>query len=124
MSKKYKILIVDDSAAMRMMITASLQGSEFEVAGAAKDGQQALQLYKDISPDLVLLDIVMPGMSGAETLGHIMAHDKNAVVVMASSMGTEDAVQGALKAGAKNFLQKPIDQDGLLKVLRTTVSSL
>ncbi|OGT02417.1 MAG: hypothetical protein A2143_02065 [Gallionellales bacterium RBG_16_57_15] len=124
MSKKYKILIVDDSAAMRMMITASLQDSEFEVVGAAKDGQQALQLYKDTAPDLVLLDIVMPGMSGEETLGHIMALDKNAVVVMASSMGTEDAVQGALKTGAKNFLQKPIDQDGLLKVLRTTVSSL
>lgn len=124
MSKKYKILIVDDSTAMRMMITASLQDSEFEVVGAAKDGEQALQLFKDISPDLVLLDIIMPGMSGVETLGHIMALDKNAVVVMASSMGTEDAVQGALKAGAKNFLQKPIDQDGLLKILRTTVSSL
>jgi len=72
----------------------------------------------------VLLDIIMPGMGGVETLGHIMALDKNAVVVMASSMGTEDAVQGALKAGAKNFLLKPIDQDGLLKILRTTVSSL
>ena len=124
MSKKYRILVVDDSAAMRMMITASLQDSEFEVVGAAKDGEQALQLFKDISPDLVLLDIIMPGMSGVETLGHIMALDKNAVVVMASSMGTEDAVQGALKAGAKSFLLKPIDQDGLLKILRTTVSSL
>jgi len=124
MSKKYTILVVDDSAAMRMMITASLQDSEFEVVGAAKDGEQALQLFKDISPDLVLLDIIMPGMGGVETLGHIMALDKNAVVVMASSMGTEDAVQGALKAGAKSFLLKPIDQDGLLKILRTTVSSL
>lgn len=124
MSKKYKILIVDDSLAMRMMLTASLQDSEFDVVGAAKDGQQALQLFKETSPDLVLLDIVMPGMSGEETLGHIMALDKNAVVVMASSMGTDDAVQGALKAGAKNFLHKPIDQDGLLRILRTTVSSL
>lgn len=124
MPKKYKVLIVDDSAAMRMMITASLQDSEFEVTGAAKDGEQALQLFKDTSPDLVLLDIVMPGMSGVETLEHIKVIDKNAVVVMVSSMGTEDVVQGALKAGAKNFLQKPIDQDGLLKVLRNTVSSL
>lgn len=124
MSKKYKILIVDDSLAMRMMLTASLQDSEFDVVGAAKDGQQALQLFKETSPDLVLLDIVMPGMSGEETLGHIMALDKDAVVVMASSMGTDDAVQGALKAGAKNFLHKPIDQDGLLRILRTTVSTL
>jgi two-component system chemotaxis response regulator CheY len=124
MSKKYKILIVDDSLAMRMMLTASLQDSEFDVVGAAKDGEQALQLFKETSPDLVLLDIVMPGMSGEETLGHIMALNKDAVVIMASSMGTDDAVQGALKAGAKNFLQKPIDQDGLLQILRTTVSSL
>jgi two-component system chemotaxis response regulator CheY len=123
MSKKYKVLVVDDSAAMRMLITASLQDSEFDVVAAAKDGQEALQFFKNTSPDLVLLDIVMPGMSGVETLGHIMAIDKNAVVIMASSMGTDDAVQGALKAGAKNFLQKPIEQDAMLKVLRNTVKS-
>lgn len=123
MSKKYKVLVVDDSAAMRMLITASLKDSEFDVVAAAKDGQEALQFFKDTAPDLVLLDIVMPGMSGVETLGHIMAIDKNAVVVMASSMGTDDAVQGALKTGAKNFLQKPIEQDAMLKVLRNTVKS-
>ena len=123
MSKKYKVLIVDDSAAMRMLITATLQDSEFNVVAAAKDGREALQLFKETSPDLVLLDIVMPGMSGVETLEHIMAIDKNAVVIMASSMGTDDAVQGALKAGAKNFLQKPIEQDAMLQVLRNTVKS-
>lgn len=123
MSKKYKVLVVDDSAAMRMLITACLQDSEFDVAAAAKDGQEALQYFKDTAPDLVLLDIVMPGMSGVETLAHIMALDKNAVVIMASSMGTEDAVQGALETGAKNFLQKPIEQEALLKVLRNTVNS-
>lgn len=123
MSKKFKVLVVDDSAAMRMLITASLQDSEFDVVAAAKDGQEALQYFKDTAPDLVLLDIVMPGMSGVETLGHIMALNNNAVVIMASSMGTDDAVQGALKAGAKNFLQKPIAQEALLKVLRNTVNS-
>jgi len=123
MSKKFKVLVVDDSAAMRMLITASLQDSEFDVVAAAKDGQEALQYFKDTAPDLVLLDIVMPGMSGVETLGHIMALNNNAVVIMASSMGTDDAVQGALKAGAKNFLQKPIEQEALLKVLRNTVNS-
>jgi two-component system, chemotaxis family, chemotaxis protein CheY len=123
MSRKYKVLVVDDSAAMRMLIAASLQDSEFEVVAAAKDGQEALQYFKDTSPDMVLLDIVMPGMSGVEALGHIMALDNNAVVIMASSMGTEDAVQGALQAGAKNFLQKPIEQEAMLKVLRNTVKS-
>ncbi len=124
MSKKYKVLVVDDSAAMRMLITASLQDSEFDVAAQAKNGEEALKAFRDTAPDLVLLDIVMPGMSGVETLEHIMVLNKNAVVIMASSMGTDDAVQEALKAGARNFLQKPIEQEALLKVLRTTVSSL
>jgi two-component system chemotaxis response regulator CheY len=124
MSKRYKVLVVDDSAAMRMLITASLQDSEFDVVAQAKNGQEAVQLFKDTSPDVILLDIVMPGMSGVETLAQIMALDKNAVAIMASSMGTDDSVREALKTGAKNFLQKPIEQEALLKVLRTTVSSL
>ena len=124
MSKKYKVLVVDDSAAMRMLITASLQDSEFDVAAQAKNGEEALKAFRDTAPDLVLLEIVMPGMSGVETLEQIMVLNKNAVVIMASSMGTDDAVQEALKAGARNFLQKPIEQEALLKVLRTTVSSL
>ena len=123
MAMKYKILVVDDSAAMRMLITAALQDSEFDVVAAAKDGQEALQYFKDTAPDLVLLDIVMPGMSGVEALEHIKAFNKNAVVIMASSLGTEDAVRGALKAGAKNFLQKPIEQEALLKILRSTANS-
>jgi two-component system, chemotaxis family, chemotaxis protein CheY len=124
MSKRYKVLVVDDSAAMRMLITASLQDSEFDVVAQAKNGQEAVQFFKDTSPDVILLDIVMPGMSGVETLAQIMALNKNAVAIMASSMGTDDAVREALKTGAKNFLQKPIEQEALLKVLRTTVSSL
>lgn len=123
MSKKYKVLVVDDSLAMRMLMAAALKDSEFDVV-AAKDGEQALQYFKEHAPDLVLLDIVMPGMSGVQALGQIMALNKNAVVIMASSMGTEEAVQEALKAGAKNFLQKPIDPDALLNVLRNTVNSL
>lgn len=123
MSGKYKVLVVDDSAAMRMLIKASLQDSEFEVVAEAKNGHEALQSYKSSAPDLVLLDIVMPEMDGVEALGHIMAFDKNAVVIMASSMGTEDSVQAALKAGAKNFLQKPIEQEALLKILRNTANT-
>jgi two-component system chemotaxis response regulator CheY len=121
-SGKYKVLVVDDSTAMRMLIKASLQDSEFDVVAEAKDGAEAVKSFKANAPDLVLLDIVMPGMGGVEALNQIMALDKNAVVIMASSMGTEDSVQEALKAGAKNFLQKPIEQEGLLKILRNTVS--
>jgi two-component system chemotaxis response regulator CheY len=124
MSERYKVLVVDDSAAMRMLIKASLQGSEFDVIAEAKDGEDAIQNYKVSAPDLVLLDIVMPGMDGVAALKKILAMNKNAVVIMVSSMGTEDSVQEAIKAGARNFLQKPIEQEGLLKILRNTVDSL
>jgi two-component system chemotaxis response regulator CheY len=124
MSERYKVLVVDDSAAMRMLIKASLQGSEFDVVAEAKDGEDAIQNYKVSAPDLVLLDIVMPGMDGVAALKKILAMNKNAVVIMVSSMGTEDSVQEAIKAGARNFLQKPIEQEGLLKILRNTVDSL
>jgi two-component system chemotaxis response regulator CheY len=124
MSERYKVLVVDDSAAMRMLIKASLQGSEFDVVAEAKDGEDAIQNFKVSAPDLVLLDIVMPGMDGVAALKKILAMNKNAVVIMVSSMGTEDSVQEAIKAGARNFLQKPIEQEGLLKILRNTVDSL
>ncbi len=121
MSRKYKVLVVDDSTAMRMLIKASLQDSEFDVVAEAGDGGEAVQSFKVSAPDLVLLDIVMPVMGGVEALGQIMAQDKNAVVIMVSSLGTEDAVREALKTGAKNFLQKPVEQESLLKILRNTV---
>jgi two-component system, chemotaxis family, chemotaxis protein CheY len=124
MSRKYKVLVVDDSAAMRMLIKASLHDSEFEVAAEAKDGEGAVQVFKANSPDLVLLDIVMPGMGGLAALKQIMTINKNAVVIMVSSMGTEDSVQEAIKEGATNFLQKPIEQEGLLKILRNTANSM
>ena len=76
MSRTYKVLVGDDSTAMRMLIKASLQDSEFEVVAEAKDGGEAVQSFKVSAPDLVLLDIVMPVMGGVEALGQIMAQDK------------------------------------------------
>jgi two-component system chemotaxis response regulator CheY len=121
--EKITVLAVDDSSFMLSMITAFLENSHFKLVGTAKDGNEALQKYKELKPNIVLLDIVMPGESGTETLSRILEFDPNACVVMVSSLGTEDAVIECLKKGAKNFVQKPFEPDGLIAVLENVMKS-
>jgi two-component system, chemotaxis family, chemotaxis protein CheY len=121
MDKTYSVLTVDDSAAMLGMLHACLAETEFEVVGQARDGADAVKQFRELKPDVTLLDIVMPGQSGIDTLSQIRASDPEAVVVMASSMGTEDAVHESLSRGASNFLQKPYEQESVLAVLRNTL---
>lgn len=122
MEKKYRVLAVDDSAFMLTMISAYLEDSEFEVASTARDGKEAVEQFKQLKPHVVLLDIVMPGQTGKETLQQILSLDTKAKVVMVSSLGTEDAVHECLKLGAKNFLQKPFEKEDLVKFLRNLVT--
>lgn len=115
--KKIKVLAVDDSNFMLTMISAYLEGSRFELVATAKNGKEAVVQYKQQKPDVVLLDIVMPEETGIEALEKLLAVDGKACVVMVSSLGTEQAVLDCLKKGAKNFLQKPFEQEGLLALL-------
>jgi two-component system, chemotaxis family, chemotaxis protein CheY len=117
-SKKVSVLAVDDSRAMLAMISAQLKGSSFEIVGTANSGPEAIEKYKQLKPQLVLLDIVMPEVTGIDTLQQLMETDTDACVVMLSSAGTEDTVRDCLKKGAKSFLQKPIQKDGMLSTLR------
>lgn len=115
--KKVKVLAVDDSNFMLTMISAYLEGSRFDLAATAKNGKEAVEQYRQQKPDVVLLDIVMPEETGIEALEKLLAVDPKACVVMVSSLGTEQAVLDCLKKGAKNFLQKPFEQEGLLALL-------
>lgn len=120
-AKKITLLAVDDSALILNMITTYLEGTEFTVVGTAKDGKQAVEKYRQLKPDVVLLDIIMPGDSGIDTLSNILSVDQNACVVMVSSLGTEDAVVECLKKGAKSFFQKPFEQEEIISFLRNLV---
>jgi two-component system chemotaxis response regulator CheY len=116
-TKKGTVLLIDDSSFMLDLISAMLEGSEFEVIGTAKNGAEGLEKYKQLKPDLVLLDIVMPGETGAETLSKILEYDPQAKVIMVSSLGTQEKVIECLEKGAKNFLQKPFEPEGIIKLL-------
>ena len=115
-----KILVVDDAAFMRMMVKDTLSKSGYEDIYEAVDGADAVEKFKEIKPDLVIMDITMPNMDGLEALKSIKEIDSSANVVMCSAMGQESMVIDAIKSGAKDFIVKPFKPDRILK----TVSSI
>lgn len=112
------VMTVDDSAAILTIIAAYLEDSEFNVVASERDGSRAVQRFQEVRPDIVLLDLIMPGQSGMETLSQILALDPDTCVVMISSLGTEDAVHECLSTGATSFLQKPFSRDAFIDFLR------
>ncbi len=115
---KNRVLLVDDSIFMLKTLKDMLGGTEFEIVGTAASGSEALKKYEELKPDVVLLDIVLPDESGNQVLGKILEADKDASVIMVSSLGTQEKVIECLKKGAKHFITKPFEHEGLLRVLR------
>lgn len=112
-----KVLIVDDASFMRMTIKMMLEKEGYEIVGEAENGEVAVERYKELSPDIVTMDITMPEMNGIEALKAIKQIDKNACVIMVSAMGQESMVKEAILSGAKNFVVKPFKKETILKVL-------
>ncbi|MBU9714542.1 response regulator [Evansella tamaricis] len=116
-----KVLIVDDAAFMRMMIKDILTKNGFEVIAEAGDGAQAVDMYKEHSPELVTMDITMPEMDGITSLKEIRKHDPNAKVIMCSAMGQQAMVIDAIQAGAKDFIVKPFQAERVLEAINKTL---
>ena len=112
------VLIVDDAAFMRISIKNMLTKNGYEVIGEAENGSVGVQMYKDLSPDIVTMDITMPEMSGLEALKEITKIDSQAKVVMVSAMGQEAMVREAIVSGAKGFIVKPFKEDGIIAALK------
>jgi len=109
--KEFRCLVADDSAFARKNIAQVLEKLGGSVVGEASNGLEALALYGTLHPDLVLLDITMPQLDGVETLRQIIEQDKNARVIMVSSIGHKEMVWKAICLGAKSFVTKPYDPD-------------
>ena len=112
-----KILIVDDAAFMRMMLKNILGKGGHEIVGEGQDGNEAVQKYMELKPDVVTMDIVMPRVNGIEAVREIMKKDPNAKIVMISALGQEAMVKEALELGAKDFIVKPFNKDKVLEVI-------
>jgi two-component system chemotaxis response regulator CheY len=109
--KEFRCLVADDSAFARKNIAQVLEKLGGSVVGEASNGLEALALYGTLHPDLVLLDITMPQLDGVETLRQIIEQDRNARVIMVSSIGHKEMVWKAICLGAKSFVTKPYDPD-------------
>jgi two-component system chemotaxis response regulator CheY len=120
---KYKILICDDADFMRALIKDVLTKGGYEIAGEAVNGNDAVEKYKALKPDLVTMDIVMPAKSGIDALKEIIAYDPNAKVVMCSALGQEILVMDAIEAGAKDFIVKPFTEENVLEVIGKVLNS-
>ena len=114
------ILIVDDAAFMRMMLKTLLTQNGYEVVEAV-DGAQALEVYQQVRPDAVLLDITMPVMDGLAALKEILKLDPNAKVAMVTAMGQQSMVMDAIKSGAKDFVVKPFDAERVMAAVKKLV---
>ena len=106
---KKRVMVVDDSLAMEMQISKLLEGSGFEVAAFCEDGETAIARYNEVQPDIVTMDIIMPGI--------IIEEHPDARIIMVSSLGYDDTVNEAMAIGAKTLLYKPIDRVSLLGAL-------
>ena len=113
-----EILIVDDAIFMRRIIKTALIESGFENIQEAKDGEEAVRLYKSRKPDIVLLDITMPGKSGIEVLEEIREEAPDAVVIMCSAIGQEKTIEKAVRKGASGYIIKPFKKEELAEKIR------
>lgn len=113
-----KVLVVDDAAFTRNMLKKIIDKNEYtEVVGEAKNGNEALEVYDKLKPDLVTMDLVMPEKGGIETTEELMKKDSNATIVVVSALGQEALVLEAAKKGAKDFIQKPFKSEQVLEVI-------
>lgn len=122
MSGKIRVLIVDDTAFMRLSIRTMLEPNNFEIVGEAENGVVAVKKYFECKPDIVTMDITMPEMTGIEALKAIRHKDPAAKIVMVSAMGQEVLVKEAVMNGAKTFIVKPFKEDHIVQTLKKIAS--
>ncbi len=119
----YKIVLVDDHKLVRDGVKTILErGSEFEVVGEADNGSDAVPLCKKLSPDLVLMDIGLPGVNGIEATSDLLRHCPDVKVIILSMYDDENSVVGAIRSGARGFVLKKASSGELLDALRTVAS--
>ncbi len=114
----YRILIADDSSYMRETLRDILHDAGHEIIAEAVSGSNAVEIYKALLPDIVMLDMTMPGENALETLREILSVNENAFVIMLAAVGKPDKVLEALNAGARGYVTKPFDEISVMKAIR------
>lgn len=105
-----RVMVVDDSHIMELQLEVVLEDTEYEIVAYCRDGEEALACYDEIKPDIVTMDILMPGIDGLETARAILDEHPDARIVMLSSLAYEESFHEAEDIGVKEFVAKPFDQ--------------
>jgi two-component system chemotaxis response regulator CheY len=112
-----KVLVVDDSPFIYKAVKRALEPQGFEVIGHALNGQQGMEMYAELKPDLITLDVTMPVMDGIETARRLCAVGAKTPVVMLTAMGDDELMETARKYGVKRFVSKPFTAEQLLSTV-------
>ena len=118
-----RVLIVDDAIFMRNTIKEIFSDNEFEIAGEASNGVEAVEKFRELKPDLLTMDIVMPFKNGIQATRDILEEDPNAIIIICSALGQESLVTEAIEAGAMDFIVKPFRPENVLQVVRKALSN-
>lgn len=113
-----KTLIIDDAKFLRETLKEILKNNQIEVVGEGENGIQAVELYKQLQPDLVIMDITMPEMNGIEAISEIKSEFSDAKIIICSALGQQKRVIEAIEAGAADFITKPFDEDRVIEAIQ------
>jgi len=116
-----KLLITDDAAIIRAMIRDTAEAAGWTVVGEAKNGQEAIERYRELRPDVMTLDMVMPGFDGLHALRGVREFDAAARVIVVSALDQQEVLRNAFKLGAADFMIKPFDPAALTETLEKTM---
>jgi len=117
-----RVVIVEDSVFMKVLLESTLKDAGHEVVGIGKDGNEAFSLYKKLKPDVITLDILMPGSDGLTALKNIMEFDPQARVVMVSSVGLDSKAAEARRLGACDYIKKPFTHKDIVKSITAALN--
>lgn len=115
---KKRVMVVDDSRIMELQIKKLLEDTDYEVAAYCENGEEAIARYDEVRPDVVTMDIIMPGIDGLEAAQVLMYEHDEARVIMISSLGDDDMIQEIYGIGAQAVLFKPLTREALLGALK------
>lgn len=121
MAGNTRVLIVDDSGYMRQVIKKHLENKGFEIVGEAQDGQEAVQKYQELKPDITTMDISMKKVGGIEATRKIKEIDANARIIIVSALGESRFIKEAIQAGAHDFIIKPFAEERLISSITNAI---
>lgn len=117
------VMIADDSESIRLVLKDILDIGSHVVVGEAIDGQQAVDKYPEINPDVVLLDLAMPKKDGLAVVKEIMSKHPDAKIILITASDNQKIIKDCLSAGALAYISKPFDFDNVLKIINSTISN-